>query len=307
MKVRISDSIADLYGRIVEYNSNFELRTFGNLTLSQKDELLKETFERRFKKHWDAQQRASCFEKDKDGSDDELMDDRVIDGNFKIAGRRVYNGFEANLKFDYNSDEKTFEIQIQNSSADTPNSMDTATRSLRTEIEDIKKSIETDYSKDMFLKDFFATLRAHRLTIVKPTEAALMHTIYRNALNSYPLFKKLSYDIRIKVMHDAYMRNRFLRNHCPDIYSLAKTTFDEFDAKGLITLVTMYDGVINQNRTYHLIGENRRTRVNPEIPSEIWEYNYLVFGTFEYTIRNGIKLVTSFHPSDLWRLLHGLR
>lgn len=156
-------------------------------------------------------------------------------------------------------------------------------------------------AQEEFLKAFFSTIHAMRLTIATPEEALIMHRIYNNALHCFPQFARYRYDAQIEIMHEAYMRGRVQKDH--DIHVFAKATFMVFAEKGLIDTIVYVDKIENVHKQFNKIYEQRKTRTDCEHPSDVWEYNSLIFVMYEYKGKSGATMRTSFHVSDLWELL----
>lgn len=296
MKVSISDSIANLYRSIVEYYSDSEMQDYNALAIGAKEQILSETFERRFKSFWNSV--TTNFKKDANQEEEESQEKKrkKLNKEFVVIPKKVDEDFVAVLGFNFDIYENMFEIQTKSINASDSSAEQEYTKLLKNEIFEVKKCMEDEYTKRMFLKDFFATLHAHRLSIVKSYEATMMYEIYPRVLEHYPAFKKLPFGDQMNVMRKAYLRGRARSHIAHDIYGFAKATFEQLDAEGLI-------GELMKIWPRKLVYERRITRRNPEIPSEIWQKNYLVYATYEYTAKTGDKIRESYHPSDLWLIL----
>lgn len=293
MNVNINRNVTDLSTRMVEYYSDSELREYDALNPFEKDDILKETYKRGFLAYWNAPNRPTLFERSDEGKEEQQV--------FRVASR-VKGAFcaDINFEFDYYSDK--FKVDwIAKEADETQNNYSDA---FNQEMEEVKACMEKSYDESNFIRDFFRVLHARRLTMVTSNEAVAMYSIYQNAMDVFPDFKRLTYSARLQNMHKAYMRGR-IRNHTTrDIYTFAKATFEEFDDDDLISKVIAYNPIAGMVKNYRKVYERRITRVNPSRPSEVWEYNYLVYATYEYTTKTGEKVRISFHPSELWSFLH---
>lgn len=155
--------------------------------------------------------------------------------------------------------------------------------------------------QEKFLHVFFSILHAKGLSLATGDDAVIMYRIYNKALQHYPQFEECSYDTQISILHEAFLKGRVYRNH--DIYVYAKETFLVFAQKGLIDSVVAVDRVENTQRPFSKIWEKRADRKSCIDPSEVWEYNALIYVTYEYKVGTGATIRTSFHPCDLWCLL----
>lgn len=155
--------------------------------------------------------------------------------------------------------------------------------------------------QENFLRVLFSTLHAKGLSQATGDDAVFMYRIYKNALYYYPQFKECSCDVQNSILQEAFQKGRVYRNH--DIFVYAKETFGVFAKKGLIDRIVNVDKIENVHKTFRKVWEKRADRRNYEHPSEIWEYNALIYLTYEYKGRSGVTIKTSFHPCDLWCLL----
>ena len=191
-----------------------------------------------------------------------------------------------------------FEIEISSVTADNSAQEQEYIQVLNKDLEEIKACMEDKYIEKMFVKDFFATIHAHRLSVVTGTEASLMFEIYQKAKQYYPDFSDISNLQQMMVMHKGYLRGRVKGHFAHDIYGFAKSTFEQLDEEGLISKLN------NDGKIKNLVYERRIDRRDPGNPSVIWQQNYLVYATYEYTSSmTDEKLRTSYHPSDLWLYL----
>lgn len=155
--------------------------------------------------------------------------------------------------------------------------------------------------QEKFLRALFSILHAKALSLATGDDAVIMYRIYNRALYYYPQFKECSYATQMTIMQEAFLKGRVHRNH--DIFVYAKETFLVFAKKGLIDRIVAVDKIENVHKPFRKIWENRADRRNYEHPSEVWEYNSLIYVTYEYKGMSGVSIKTSFHPSDLWCLL----
>lgn len=305
--MKISNHIISLLDRILAYRDyESDLQIFDEMPIDQKEEIFMETFKRRFKVFWNNSSRQGLF---KMFAVEENEESEVLKGNgFGIASNEK-DKFHAMLNFAFNSYSNEFIVSSHVTVVADKDTSEVYTNCLNKELEELKMSIEDIYvySEKDFLKDFFNTLHAHRLTMVTGTEAVIMYEIYGNAVESFPCFGRLSYSDQIAVMHRCYMRARTRSRGSHDIYAFAQESFWQFDEEGLIYEVIAYNPIAGGVKEYHSIYERRINRSNPDRPSEIWQLNYLVYATYEYTTKIGERLHISFHPSELWSLLHGRR
>lgn len=168
----------------------------------------------------------------------------------------------------------------------------------------IKKNMEESYGKQAFSRNFFDELHSKQLTDIDGNSAALMYKIYLNAKKHYPLFKHMSYNTQMKLLQRGYYGARGRNAATRDIYAFSKATFGVLEKENLIDVLVMNDPILGRNHAYHKISENRRTRVNPDKRSEVWEYDCLIFVNYKYRTSTGVELRTSIHCSDLWNLLN---
>ena len=164
---------------------------------------------------------------------------------------------------------------------------------------------ELESPEEKFVRSLFSLLHAGRWTSATSDDAVTMYKIYNRALYYYPQFEACSYETQISIMHEAFMKGRLFENH--DIHVYAQATFQVFESNGLIDTIIAPDRIENIYKEYHKVFEHRVTRRNYEHPSEVWEYNALIYVMYEYMGRSGVKFKTCFHPSDLWNLLSGQR
>lgn len=157
--------------------------------------------------------------------------------------------------------------------------------------------------QEKFLWALFSILHAKGISLETGEDIVTMYRIYKNALYHYPQFKECSYAKQFSILHEAFMKGRLFRNH--DIYVYAKETFLIFAKKGLIDSIISVDKIENVSKPFSKIWENRSDRRNYEHPSEVWEYNAIIYVMYEYKAKSGVMIRTSFHPSDLWLLLCG--
>ena len=155
--------------------------------------------------------------------------------------------------------------------------------------------------QENFLRILFSILHAKGLSQATGDDAVIMYRIYKKALYHYPQFKECSSDMQNSILQEAFLRGRIYRNH--DIFVYAKETFLVFAKNGLIDRIVAVDKIENVYKSFIKVWENRADRRNYEHPSEVWEYNALIYVTYEYKGKSGVTIQTSFHPCDLWCLL----
>lgn len=287
MKVRVSDSIVNLRERIVETYSESEMRAYNTLSFNEKEEILSETFERRFKVFWNSV--TTVFKKEVEQEEES----EKIDNQLEVRPKKNEEDVVALLGFDFNKRDNIFEVKIENVSSSSKNDY---RDQIERDLLETKKYLENNYTNRMFLGDFFATLHAHRLSVVTAHEATMMYDIYPRVIKHYPAFKRLPYSYQMDFMRKAYLHGRVRVNTAHDIYGFAKATFEMLDKEGLINEL-VYGRLMEQ------VYERRITRRHPEIRSEIWQRNYLVYVTYEYMATTGDRIRESYHPSDLWLIL----
>lgn len=168
----------------------------------------------------------------------------------------------------------------------------------------LKKVSPEDNVYEQFIRALFSILHALRLTFVTSEDAVIMYRIYNQALYHYPQFAESSYDTQIRIMHEGYLKGRLHHSH--DIHVFSKATFMVLAEEGLIDKVVNTDKIRGKDQLYKKVYERRTTRRDYDHPSLVYEYNALIFVTYEYRAgSNGIPLRTSIHVSDLWNLLSG--
>ena len=294
MRVRIGDSISNLYRKIVDNHESFEVRDYVALDMKEREEILSETFGRRFKAFWNSCNRSTIFKKEAQEEEKE----KIENNNSFLVTTKVKSGFTAMLCFYFDIYKDVFEIEISSVTADNSAQEQEYIQVLNKDLEEIKACMEDKYIEKMFVKDFFATIHAHRLSVVTGTEASLMFEIYQKAKQYYPDLRDISYLQQMMVMHKGYLRGRVKGHFAHDIYGFAKSTFEQLDEEGLISKLN------NDGKIKNLVYERRIDRRDPGNPSVIWQQNYLVYATYEYTSSmTDEKLRTSYHPSDLWLYL----
>lgn len=291
MKVVVGNSISNLYRKIVDYHEDFEVRDYTALTVDKKEEVLAETFERRFKAFWNSFQRSTCFKKEVQEEEKAKIEKRSF-----LVTTKAKSSFTALFCFYFDIYNDVFEIEISNVAAETPEIEQEYMKFLNKELAEIKTCLEEEYTERRFVKDFFNTLHVHRLSLVTGNEAVLMFDIYRRAKRYYPDFRDMPYWQQMRVMHEGYLRGRVRAYSAHDIYGMAKATFEQLDKEGLI-------GKLDNGVLKELVYERRITRRAPEFPFEIWQRDYLVYATYEYKASTGEKIRISYHPSELWLYL----
>lgn len=304
-----------------------ELRDYKSLSAAERLEILTEVFQRAFlafwlygskKTEWN-RRRITQNKKGKTesfGTDNEQLPQTVmLYSKALVSGGSV--GEEENLnekkvpkataKANFSFDMQKSILHVEVTDVVTENSEDRKAfeSSLESELRAAKVAMESYMGMDRFLKTFFDTLHIRRITSVMGGEAVTMHRIYKNAMQSYPLFKGLSYNTRIDLLRKGYRSARAMSGGSRDIHSFAKATFEAFDAQGgVLGKVYTREAITNKYKTFTKVYENRRNRCNPENPSQIWESNSLIFAEYEHPIADGsATLRTSFLAFDLWDLL----
>lgn len=300
MEIQISKNITELYNRIVDSNLEFETRNYASLNADEKNAILLETYERIFKALWNAPSRKTKFKKESEARR-ESNNFNVLKNTFQVGSRNQIIMFAANLSFSYNSRVKMFTVTIDSAYAKKRNNVKQYSEWLCEELEEIKETFENQYTDRIFIYSFFMTLHAHKLTILSGREAILMYTIYNKAVTHYPLFKNLPYKKQISLMYNAVMQGLSQSKGSRDIHLYSKVTFEILTKENLISVLT---GVDEFENVYHMVCENRRTRKNPENHSEVWEYDCLIFVTYEIQFKNQRSYRTSFSAETLWNILN---
>lgn len=291
MRVRVGDSINNLYRKIVDYHQSFEVRDYVALDLKDKAEIFSETFQRRFKSFWNSPKRSTFFKKE-----DSEEEKEKIEKNTFLVTTKVNTGFSAILCFNFDVYKDVFEIEISSISADNLAQEQQYIQVLNEELAEIKASLEEEYKERMFVKDFFSTIHVHRLSVVTGVEAVMMFDIYHRARSYYPDFRDMPYSQQMIVMHKGYLRARAGHRLAHDSYGFAKAIFEQLDEERLI-------GKLDNGNLKELVYERRIDRKDPSNLSEIWQKNFLVYATYEYVSVVGDKIRVSYHPSDLWLYL----
>lgn len=157
-------------------------------------------------------------------------------------------------------------------------------------------------SKISFLENLFSIIHANGLTDVTPEDAVRMYQIYNNAYRYYPQFEEnCSYAKQIRILHEAYVIGRGHGIH--DIYVYAKETFSVLSKEGVIDKVWFFNEYSKEYNLLNKVYEKRITRRNPDYPTEVWEYNALIYVIYQYGTKSGESIKTAIHVSDLWNLL----
>lgn len=300
MEIQISRNITGLYSRILDSNLEFETRNYASLSADEKNAILLETYERIFKALWNASSRGTLFKKESEAQK-EANELKVLKNTFQVGSRNRAVMFAAKLVFNYNNKVKRLSVTIDSANARKRKDVKEYSALLRKELAQVKKEFENLNTDKLFIHAFFTTLHTHKLTALSGGEAVLMYTIYNNAIIHYPLFKNLPYKKQISLMQKAFVRGLTRRRGCRDIHLYSKVTFEILTEEGLISVLT---GVDEFKTVYHQVSENRRTRRNPDNFAEVWEYDSLVFVTYEFQVRDLRTMRVSFSAETLWNILN---
>lgn len=300
MKVVISKDIYEVYSRVVKSSSQDALQSFATLPLYKKNALMAETLERGFRTFWNRNANRSVFKRSTVKTD-EPENVFHVQKSFRIRSCSKEDQFYAELEFQFDDITRKLEVLIQNETAAKRKIKKSYMNHLRLELIQIKKMMESEYTIEMFLSDFFYTLCAHKVCMVTPDACHSFYTIYKNANEYYPMFNKLSYEQKVKLLKDAYYHGDHYWHKHPSIDNYAMNTFKVIDKAGLIKEVEGFEN--GTKMVYKEVRERREDRRDPFNHSDIWERDCLIYATYEYTIGNGTTFRISFHPSDLWGLL----
>ncbi len=299
MEIQISRNIVGLYSRIVDSNLKLETRGFASLDANEKNVILLETYERIFKGFWNSPARVTNFKKDPETKNEE-EELSVLKSVFPVASKNKAVLYTADLNFEFIPRFNRLKITVSNPSARNRKARDAYTVCLNRELREIKKEFEELCSPMHFVKAFFTTLKAHKLTRITGREAGSMYRIYTRALEHYPLFKKQPYERQVKIMQNGMRKTIAQTNKNRDIHLYAKSTFEVLASEKLISVLT---GMDEFNTVYNAVSENRKTRRDYEHYNEIFELNCLIFVMYQYTVRGTITMQTSFSAFDLWNIL----
>lgn len=304
-----------------------ELRGYNDLSVFERLEILTEVFQRAFLAFWLYsskntewnRRRVTQHKKGKEetyGFDNEQLSQTVLLYSKELVnGGSVGEGEKLNEKkipkatakanFSFDMKKSVLHVVVTDIVTENSNDRKVFEASLESELVAAKAAMEHYMGMDRFLKVFFDTLHVRGLTDVMGGEAVTMHRIYKNALQFYPVFKALNYNTQIDLLRKGYRTARRMSGHSRDIHSFAKATFHAFDAHGeVLGKVYTREAITNRYKMFTKVYENRKDRRNPDMHSQIWESNSLIFAEYEHPIADGsTTLRTSFLAFDLWDML----
>lgn len=299
------------YVKLVE-NEAKAIQKYSALSAEKKREVQEMAFIKVFLYFWFSFGRKSAWIREKSvklkKTDNETDINAVFDSEtvsnvvtIKSRGMDEDKKPRATAKVSFAYDDLTGSLNVDIAEVECSNAFSKANyeHSLHRELMEAKKDMDIEMDFEIFLKYFFGTLKATELAYVEGGEAVLMYRIYNKAMERYPLFEKLNMYDRLDVLDRGLRRARAARSGARDIHYFAKCTFEVFAEDNLINKVIREDHVTGKLKTYYKVSENRRDRVNPDAPSQVWERNCLIFAT--YKDLNGIQ--TSFLAFDLWNML----
>ena len=153
-------------------------------------------------------------------------------------------------------------------------------------VEKLMKEAETEFSEKTFIKYFFNTLYANKLTDLTGEKAQNLYIILDNAKKTFPCFKRLTLIEQIKVLRKA-------NKNVSELHALAKNVFFEFENNNLI------EEVIFEGRSLKKFYENRQDIRDIDNPRYVFKRNALIWVGYKDSMgfRRGINAF------NLWNLL----
>lgn len=158
------------------------------------------------------------------------------------------------------------------------------------------ESMNEDKKENLVLKYFFNALHRNKLSVVIGSEAVMMKRIYKNALETYPRFARMSQEEQNDLLYQAYLNGRFSDANIRDIYFYAMHVFYVFYKNNITEEVVTYDDNTQKVCHYKKIYE-----INQSLFSIRGKYYKMpLYITYEYT---SYKFKKTFYSQDLWKLL----
>lgn len=200
------------------------------------------------------------------------------------------------LKFTYSNN--TLTISISGYQINVPEfDVEKYLSNLVTELNNVSKLFERKYSNDLFILNFFDTLRAHKYCIPNGKDVLYVKNIYPNILKHFPEFDNLPKDEKINTLHFACKIAR--KSQKRDYYTFSSAIFYSIAKTDGINTLVKYDTNVQKVLTYKKVKVHYQIQVNPVSSDEIWENKRLVYVEYQTP-----KYKTSFMFSELSALLH---
>ena len=307
MKIKIN---ANYEGRVT--NKAKGIQKYSSLPAEKKREIKEMTFVKVFLYFWFCvgqksswiREKAVKVKKSETNMDvNAVLDSEIVSNVVTVKTKSLTEDKKpkaiAKVAFYFDDLENELSFEVLEVKAADPANAEHYRKGLLKELKAAKTEMDYGFEFEMFLKYFFGTLKAMDVANFEGTDAVLMYKIHKRAIERYPLFAKLDQEKQMDVLDSGLRKARAARAGSRDIHYFAKCTFEVFAEKDLIDRVIREDHITGKLKTYYKVSENRKDRVNPDKPSQIWEKNCLIFVT--YKDLNGIQI--SFHPFDLWNML----
>ena len=154
-------------------------------------------------------------------------------------------------------------------------------------LEEIMKDAEAEFSEKVFLKYFFNTLYANKLTDLTGENAQNLFIIFDNAKKTFPCYRKLPLTDQINVLRSANKKS------VSELHSLAKNVFNEMLNCNLI------EELIYEGRYLKKYYENRQDIRDIDNPRHIFKRKELIWVGYK-DLRG---LTCGIHAFNLWNSL----
>lgn len=207
----------------------------------------------------------------------------------------LFPDFRICLKFTYSKN--TLTISISGYQLNVPEfDIEKYLLKLVDELHNVSKLFERKYTNDLFVLNFFDTLRAHKYCIPNGKDVLYVKNIYPNISKHFPEFDNLPKHEKINALNFACKIAK--KSSKRDYYTFSNAIFYSLAKTDAINTLTRYNVNSQKVLTYKKVKVHYQIQINPASSGEIWENKRLVFVEYETSMYK-----TSFLFSDLSALL----